>query len=96
MSRGCIGRKEDTLGLAFAANGISKDHAAYLAAGGMGFIIGDGKLNYGKEEILESYYSLALHWDLSISPDFQFIEHPAYNRDRGPVPVYAVRFHWER
>ena len=89
-------RKEDTFAVAFVANGISKDHREYLQAGGRGFIIGDGKLNYGKEEILEAYYSIAARWGVSVSPDFQFVEHPAYNRDRGPVAIYALRFHWER
>jgi high affinity Mn2+ porin len=90
------GRKHDTLGIAFVANGISKDHREYLQAGGEGFLIGDGKLNYGKEEIVEAYYSVALGKGVLVSPDFQFVTHPAYNRDRGPVPIYAVRFHWER
>jgi high affinity Mn2+ porin len=90
------GRKGDTLGIAFVANGISKDHREYLTAGGVGFIIGDGKLNYGKEEILEAYYSVAMGKGIFISPDFQFVAHPAYNCDRGPVPIYAMRFHWER
>jgi len=89
-------RKDDTLGIAFVANGISKDHREYLEAGGKGFIIGDGKLNYGKEETLEAYYSVTFGMGVFISPDFQFVAHPAYNRDRGPVPIYALRFHWER
>jgi high affinity Mn2+ porin len=89
-------RKDDTLGIAFVANGICKDHREYLEAGGVGFIIGDGKLNYGKEEILEAYYSIAAGKHIVVSPDFQFVAHPAYNRDRGPVPIYAVRFHWDR
>lgn len=84
------------MGIALVANGISRDHRDYLAAGGDGFIIGDGKLNYGKEVILESYYSVALRWGVSISPDFQYATDHAYNRDRGPVPIYAVRFHWGR
>jgi high affinity Mn2+ porin len=89
-------RKSDTLGVALVANGISRDHREYLATGGYGFIIGDGKLNYGKEVILESYYSVTLRWGLSISPNFQYVTDPAYNRDRGPVPIYAMRFHWEK
>lgn len=88
-------RKEDKLGVAFVANGLSKDHRTYLADGGYGFIIGDGKLNYGTENILEVYYSLSLFHHLFISPDYQFIAHPAYNKDRGPVSIGAVRFHVE-
>jgi high affinity Mn2+ porin len=90
------GRKDDVLGVAGVVNGIVTGHQAYLAAGGVeGLILGDGALNYGPEEILEAYYSFqAVKW-LSISPDFQYAEHPGYNRDRGPVPIYALRLHVE-
>jgi len=88
-------RKEDKLGVAFVANGLSKDHRTYLADGGYGFIIGDGRLNYSTEDIVEVYYSLALFHHLYLSPDYQFIAHPAYNKDRGPVSLGAVRFHLE-
>jgi len=88
-------RKEDKLGIAYVANGISPVHRAYLAAGGYGFLIGDGKLNYGAEEIVELYYSLGLFHHLYISPDYQFVAHPAYNKDRGPVNIVGVRFHVE-
>lgn len=89
-------RPGDTVGLAAVVNGVSAAHQQFLARGGLGITVGDGKLNYGKEEILEAYYSIASRWGVSISPDFQFVAHPAYNRDRGPVSVYAVRFHWEK
>jgi carbohydrate-selective porin OprB len=89
-------RKEDTLGMAFVVNGIVPSHQAYLAAGGPeGLILGDGALNYGPEEILETYYSFQVVKWLSISPDFQYVSHPGYNRDRGPVPIYALRAHLE-
>ncbi len=88
------GRKDDTLAIAVVVNGIVPSHQAYLASGGeQGLILGDGALNYGPEEIVEAYYSLQpVKW-LSISPDFQYAVHPGYNRDRGPVPIYAVRVH---
>jgi high affinity Mn2+ porin len=88
-------RPADHLGLAMLVNGISKDHADYLRAGGKGFIIGDGKLNYGRERIIEGYYSFALGKGFSLSPDVQRITNPAYNRDRGPVTVLGARVHWE-
>jgi high affinity Mn2+ porin len=89
-------RKEDTLGVAFVVNAIVPSHQAYLAAGGPeGLILGDGALNYGPEEILETYYSFQVVKWLSISPDFQYVSHPGYNRDRGPVPIYALRAHLE-
>lgn len=89
------GRADDVLGVAAVVNGLSKDHRDYLAAGGLGFIIGDGRLNYGQEAILESYYALALLKGLSLSLDYQHINNPAYNRDRGPVSVWSTRVHYE-
>lgn len=89
-------RKDDELGLAFIGNGISKDHQDYLAAGGYGFIIGDGQLNYSPELIAEVYYKVnAYQHKLWLSPDYQFIANPAYNKDRGPVNVFSLRAHVE-
>ena len=90
-------RPDDRLGAAVVVNGISAEHQAYLAAGGYGFIIGDGMLNYGLEQIGEVYYSISLpRYHASISPDYQFILNPGYNRDRrGPVHVAGVRLHVE-
>lgn len=85
------GRKEDCVGLAYGVNGISSQHEAYLAAGGLGILLGDGALNYGLEQTLETYYRIQLLRHIQLSPDFQFIQNPAYNRDRGPVEVYGVR-----
>jgi high affinity Mn2+ porin len=94
LGGGRWGRKSDTLAVAAAVNAIVPAHQAYLAAGGtQGLILGDGALSYGPEEILEAYYCLqATKW-LSLSPDFQFVAHPGYNRARGPVPLYALRAH---
>jgi high affinity Mn2+ porin len=88
-------RKDDNAGIAFVINQISKDHQAYLEAGGYGFIIGDGNLNYSPESILEAFYSLKVFEFLYASPDYQFILNPAYNSDRGPVNVFSIRFHVE-
>lgn len=89
------GRKQDAVELAFAVNGLSHDHRDYLAAGGYGFIIGDGRLNYGTERIIELQYQwhFTRHWTLT--PDWQHFDNPAYNRDRGPVEVYSLRLHGE-
>jgi high affinity Mn2+ porin len=90
------GRKDDVLALAFVGNGLSRDHRDYLAAGGYGFIIGDGRLNYSPEMIAELYYKInAYQKKLWLSPDYQFILHPAYNIDRGPVHVLGIRAHVE-
>src|ERR1700744_2802063 len=89
-------RPDDELGLAFVANGLSADHRDYLAAGGYGFLIGDGKLNYSPELIAELYYKVnAFQKKFWLSPDYQFILHPAYNADRGPVNVFGIRAHVE-
>jgi high affinity Mn2+ porin len=88
-------RKFDRAGIAFVTNGISRDHQQYLALGGDGFLLGDGRLNYGREDIAELYYTLHLWRGIYPSFDFQYIDHPGYNRDRGPVFVPALRFHLE-
>lgn len=89
-------RPNDTLGLAGVVNGLSSDARSYLGAGGLGILIGDGQLpNYGLEKIAEAYYSVQLIEALAISLDYQFIDNPAYNRDRGPVSVVGLRFHLE-
>lgn len=89
-------RADDELGLAFIGNGLSGPHRNYLAAGGYGFLIGDGKLNYAPEMIAELYYKInAFQKKFFISPDYQFIINPAYNTDRGPVNVFSLRAHVE-
>jgi high affinity Mn2+ porin len=89
-------RADDEVGLAFVGNGISDSHRDYLAAGGYGFIIGDGKLNYSPEMIAELYYKVdAYQKKFWLTPDYQFLLHPAYNRDRGPVNVFSLRAHVE-
>jgi len=86
-------RPGDRVGLVVVTNAIKRDHQEYLALGGLGFLLGDGRLNYGREDILESYYT-AHNWrGLFSSLDFQYIAHPGYNRDRGPVAVFSVRTH---
>jgi high affinity Mn2+ porin len=88
------GRPDDTVGLAGAINRISHQGKLYLAAGGLGGIIGDGQLpNAGPEQILEAYYSVALFSFAHFTADYQFINNPAYNRDRGPVSVFGLRLH---
>jgi high affinity Mn2+ porin len=87
-------RKNDELGAAVMVNGISGPHRNYLKAGGYGFIIGDGNLNYGSEAIFEAYYKFSIPVIfLSLSPDYQFVLNPAYNKDRGPVHIIGVRAH---
>jgi high affinity Mn2+ porin len=88
------GRSDDTLGIGGILNGISADRERYLNAGGLGLLVGDGRLPHpGPEKIVETYYSLSLLHFAHVSFDYQWIANPAYNRDRGPVSVFAVRVH---
>ena len=88
-------RVNDNIGIAQVINGISKAHQNFLNAGLYGFIIGDGKLNYGVEAITEIYYKAQIASSFFISADYQFVNNPAYNKDRGPVHVFAIRGHIE-
>jgi high affinity Mn2+ porin len=89
------GRAQDTLGLGLMQNGLSADRRAYLEAGGISFFIGDGRLQYQPETIVELYYSLNLAPKTFVTFDFQRIHNPAYNADRGPVNIVGVRLHTE-
>jgi hypothetical protein len=85
------GRTEDRFGIAYGVQGISNLHKQYLEEGGIGMLVGDGKLRYGMEQVLETYYRIQLGRYIQISPDFQYIRNPGYNRDRGPAQVYGLR-----
>jgi high affinity Mn2+ porin len=88
------GRPDDTIGIAGVINGIAPAHIAYLAAGGLGVLVGDGALpNYGIEQIVEAYYSYTITSAMKVSVDYQFIANPGYNADRGPANVFAGRLH---
>ena len=89
------GRPDDVIGIGGAINALSRDHRDFLAAGGLGPLIGDGLLNYRPERILESYYAFALNKQLTFTADYQFITNPAYNADRGPVSIFSGRLHGE-
>lgn len=86
-------RPGDTVGLAFNLGGLSPGHRRFLEAGGIGFITGDGRLNYAPETAIETYYDLRLAPGLNLALDAQLVVNPAYNADRGPVPVLALRLH---
>ncbi|MFZ0632877.1 MAG: carbohydrate porin [Acidobacteriaceae bacterium] len=86
-------RPADKIGVAFVSNAIKKDHQNYLKYGGLGFLLGDGRLNYGRENIVESYYTWHAWKGLFFAVDGQHIDDPGYNRDRGPVWVGSVRGH---
>ncbi len=95
LSGGRWGRPDDQLGLGGAVNGLAASHQAYLASGGVDYIIGDGQLNYGPEIDLEAFYNFHPVKEIGLSPDFQYIVNPGYNQERGPVAVYGLRCHLE-
>jgi high affinity Mn2+ porin len=76
-------------------NGLSPEHRHYLGAGGLGFIIGDGALNYAPEQIVETYYAFHFWRYWTLTTDVQGVKNPAYNADRGPVLLLAERVHLE-
>jgi high affinity Mn2+ porin len=87
-------RADDTVGLAVIDNGISAAREQYLNAGGLGIVVGDGRLPHpGAEQILETYYNLGLLPQLHLTLDYQFVKNPGYNTDRGPVSIFAIRVH---
>ena len=88
-------RQLDRVGVAYVFNGLSGSHREYLALGGLGFVLGDGALNYGREQIFETYYTAHVWRGLYFSPLLQHITNPGYNRDRGPVLVPGLRMHVE-
>jgi high affinity Mn2+ porin len=90
------GRARDVVGAATIRNSISNERARFLNAGGLGILVGDGRLPHaGAERILEVYYRLAVASDSHVTLDYQRVTNPAYNRDRGPVSILALRVHTE-
>jgi hypothetical protein len=92
---GSWGRPQDSVGVAAYVNGLSKAHRDYLAAGGQAFFLGDGRLGYATERILETYYSLGVSRSAWLSVGYQHIVNPGYNHDRGPARFLGLRFHAE-
>jgi hypothetical protein len=88
-------RPNDKLGVAAVTNGISDSHREYLRIGGQGFLLGDGTLHYGREDIVEAYYTARAYRGIFPALDVQLIDHPGYNTDRGPVVVGSFRLHVE-
>jgi high affinity Mn2+ porin len=86
-------RKEDRVGVGVAQSDLTSSHKDYLAAGGLGGLVGDGNLRYGSERVAEAYYSYQCSKHLTLSLDYQYVSNPGYNRDRGPVSFLALRAH---
>ena len=87
------GRPQDTVGFGASMNTISRAHQAFFANGGLGLLIGDGRLNYTPERAVEVYYAMNLTRGVTVSLDYQHVENPAYNRDRGPADFFGTRLH---
>jgi hypothetical protein len=94
---GLWGRGQDSAGISHMTNRISADRRRFLQAGGVSFFIGDGYTNarLADEKIIETFYSLGFAKDHWLTLDLQRINNPAYNADRGPVKVLALRWHAE-
>jgi len=88
-------RRYDRAGITLVTNAICKDHQLYLADGGLGFLLGDGALNYGRENIIETYYTAHVWRGIYLGPDLLHVNNPGYNRDRGPVLIPGMRAHLE-
>ncbi|HEY2152443.1 MAG TPA: carbohydrate porin, partial [Vicinamibacterales bacterium] len=86
-------RPHDRVGVAFVSNGLSGPHREYLRLGGQGFLLGDGTLTYGREMIVETYYTAHIWSGVFGAAGAQFIDHPGYNQDRGPLTVGMIRLH---
>jgi high affinity Mn2+ porin len=86
-------RQNDAFGLAGVVSGASYSAQKFLEAGGTDILDGDGALTYGSEKVVEAYYNLAIWKSLQVTPDYQFVDDPAFNRDRGPVSVFGIRVH---
>ena len=90
------GRAEDEIGIAVVVNGIAPSHRRYLATGGIGVLVGDGRLpHYGAEAIAEAFYVWKPLKPIAVTLDYQLVGDPGYNRDRGPANVFAMRLHGE-
>ena len=88
---------DDVIGAAFITSGISKPNQDYLAAGGIGILTGDGALNYAPEKNVELYYDHKISKHFHSTLDYQFVDDPAFNKDRGPIPaIFSLRLHYER
>jgi high affinity Mn2+ porin len=86
-------RTNDTFGLAYVVSGASRSAQQFLEAGGTDILDGDGALSYGSEKVMEAYYNIAIWKSVHVTPDYEFVDNPAFNRDRGPVSVFAIRLH---
>ena len=87
-------RGDDTVGLAAILSDISAERRRYLDAGGLGILVGDGRLPHaGSERIVEAYYAARIAGQTTVTLDYQFVTNPAYNQDRGPASLFALRLH---
>ena len=89
------GRPNDRIGIAGVTQGLSREARSYFEAGGLGILIGDGRLNYRRENVIEAYYAVGFDKWTTLTFDYQLFNNPAYNRDRGPVSVFSIRAHAE-
>jgi len=89
------GRRKDSVGIGYAAGFLSKSHIQYLGMGGVDGFVGDGRINYAPEQVVDIFYSFNVWNEIWLSADYQYITNPAYNADRGPVDMYGAKIHVE-
>ena len=89
------GRTGDVIGIGGVIEALSPKAQAYFEAGGLGILIGDGKLSYRTERVLEAFYAYSVNKVATLTFDYQLFVNPAYNADRGPVSIFAARLHLE-
>lgn len=95
INGGLWGRNKDAVGIGYGISGISPSHVTYLNMGGIDGFVGDGKINYSPEQVVDVFYKVNLISSAWATFDYQHITNPAFNADRGPVDVYGVRAHFE-
>ena len=86
-------RTNDAFGLVYVDSGASRSNQEFLEAGGTDILDGDGALTYGSEKVVEAYYNFSVWKSVHVTPDYEFVDNPAFNRDRGPVSVFGIRLH---
>ncbi len=85
-------RPNDTVGLAEMIDGLGHAQKRFFNDGGLGILIGDGKLpHYGPENVIETYYNCELFKGINFTLDYQLAADPAYNKDRGPINIFSAR-----
>jgi high affinity Mn2+ porin len=89
-------RPNDTVGLAEMLDGLGHAQRVFFNDGGLGILIGDGKLpHYALENVVETYYNAELFKGVNLTFDYQLAFNPGYNSDRGPINIFSARLRFK-